>query len=172
MFTSREPLPDPFSGNVVEVRRLDQRDAIHLVGRVLGEANLMPNAADAGESESEIEKLVDAVDCHARSLVLLAGEVAASGVRHAAENIGELMASVEAKNPGNPERSLLASVELSLAPFIRGNKTEDPPTWACFRVVQAHSQWAWCCDWSQSSVLYSCASLGLWDLSISSTSAM
>jgi hypothetical protein len=74
----------------------------------------MPNAADAGESESEIENLVEAVDCHARSLVLLAGEVAASGVRHATENIGELMASVEAKNPGNPERSLLASVGLSL----------------------------------------------------------
>jgi len=114
IFTSREALPDPFAGNVQRVGRLDRPDAIRLVGRVLGEGKLMPHSGDEGESEEEIEALVDAVGCHARSLVLLAGEVAAEGVRHATGNLHQLMASLEKKHPGERERSLLASVELSL----------------------------------------------------------
>jgi tetratricopeptide (TPR) repeat protein len=114
IFTSREPLPEPFAGNVQRVGRLDRPDAIRLVGRVLGEGKLMPHTGDAGESEEEIESLVDAVGCHARSLVLLAGEVAVEGVRHATGNLHQLMASLEKKHPGERERSLLASVELSL----------------------------------------------------------
>ncbi|HEY6392604.1 MAG TPA: CHAT domain-containing protein, partial [Bryobacteraceae bacterium] len=114
IFTSREPLPEPFAGNVQRVGRLDRPDAIRLVGRVLGEGQRMPHTGDAGESEAEIEALVDAVGCHARSLVLLAGEVAAEGVRHATGNLRRLMVSLEKKHPGERERSLLASVELSL----------------------------------------------------------
>jgi tetratricopeptide (TPR) repeat protein len=114
IFTSREPLPEPFSRNLVKVGRLDRPDAIRLVGQVLGEGKLMPHASDPGESEQEIEKLVDAVGCHARALVRLTGEVVASGVRRATEKLHELMASLEAKYPGERERSLLASVELSL----------------------------------------------------------
>jgi len=114
IFTSREPLPEPFAGNVQRVGRLDRPDAIRLVGRVLGEGKLMPHSGDAGESEAEIEALVDAVGCHARSLVLLAGEVAAEGVRHATGKLHQLMVSLEKKHPGERERSLLASVELSL----------------------------------------------------------
>lgn len=114
IFTSREALPDPFHRNVVKIGRLDRPDAITLVGRVLGEGNLMPHAAGAVESEEEIEKLVDAVGCHARSLVLLVGEVVASGIRTATARLRELMASLEAKHPEHRERSLLASVELSL----------------------------------------------------------
>lgn len=107
IFTSREALPEPFSRNVVRIGRLDRPDAIRLVSSVCD------NPSDV-ESEREIEDLVDAVGCHARSLVLLAGEVAASGVRGATKRIHELMASLEAKHPGKRERSLFASVELSL----------------------------------------------------------
>jgi tetratricopeptide (TPR) repeat protein len=114
IFTSRERLPEPFAGNVQRVGRLDRPDAIRLVGQVLGEGNLMPHTKDAGESENEIEKLVDAVGCHARALELLAREVAESGVRNATGKIHDLMTSLEAKYPGERERSLLASVELSL----------------------------------------------------------
>ena len=114
IFTSREPLPEPFARNVVRIGRLDRPDAIRLVVRVLGEGNLMPQSATGDESEQEIANLVDAVGCHARSLVLLAGEVAASGIRRATESIHELMASLESKHPGERERSLFASVELSL----------------------------------------------------------
>ncbi|NJL28844.1 MAG: tetratricopeptide repeat protein [Thermoanaerobaculia bacterium] len=114
VFTSREALPEPFASNVVEISRLGKREAIELVGKVLGEGRLMPLAADPGESEEEIESLVEAVGCHARSLVLLANEVAASGVRWTTERMGELMAALAAKHPDDRERSLFASVELSL----------------------------------------------------------
>jgi tetratricopeptide (TPR) repeat protein len=114
IFTSREPLPEPFRSNVLKIGRLDRWEAIQLVGQVLGKGKLMPHAADAGESEAEVEALVEAVECHARSLVLLAREVAASGVRRATEQIQGLMAKLEAKHPGDRVRSLLASVELSL----------------------------------------------------------
>jgi tetratricopeptide (TPR) repeat protein len=108
IFTSREPLPDPFAQNRLRIGRLDRPDAIRLVARVLG--------ASSGEvqSEEEIEALVDAVGCHARALVLLAGEVASSGVRRATENLHQLMAALEQKHPGERERSLLASIQLSL----------------------------------------------------------
>jgi tetratricopeptide (TPR) repeat protein len=114
VFASREPLPEPFSGNVVKIGLLDKWEAIRLVGEVLGKGNLMPNVADAGESEAEVEALVEAVGCHARSLVLLAREVVASGVRRATKRIRELMTKLEAEHPGDRERSLLASAELSL----------------------------------------------------------
>ena len=55
------------------------------------------------EIEKDIEELVDAVGCHARGLVLLAGEVVASGVRRATEKIHELMAALEKKHPGERE---------------------------------------------------------------------
>lgn len=116
IFTSREPLPAPFSSarNLVPIRRLDRRDAIHLVGKVLGEGNLMPHAKDSGQNDQEIENLVDSVGCHARSLVLIAREVAAAGVRNATEKLHEIMASLHRKHPDDRERSLFASVELSL----------------------------------------------------------
>ncbi|MBZ5618687.1 MAG: tetratricopeptide repeat protein [Acidobacteriia bacterium] len=107
IFTSREALPEPFSRNVVRIGRLDRPDAIRLVSGVC-------HSPSDVESEQEIEDLVDAVGCHARALVLLAGEVGASGVRGATDRIHELMASLEAKHPGERERSLFASVELSL----------------------------------------------------------
>ena len=107
IFTSREALPEPFSRNVHKIGRIDRREAIQLVGRALGED-------DPQATEDDIKELVEAVGCHARALVLIAGEVKASGVRRATEKINELMASLEAKHPGKRERSLLASVELSL----------------------------------------------------------
>jgi len=107
IFTSREAMPAPFSRNMQKIGRLDRRDAIHLVGRVLGEND--PHAR-----EDEIVELVEAVGCHARALVLIAGEVKASGVSRATSKLNELMVSLEAKHPGQRERSLLASVELSL----------------------------------------------------------
>jgi tetratricopeptide (TPR) repeat protein len=114
LFTSRETLPEPFARYVVAIGRLARSEAIRLVGRVLGDGNWMPGASDEAQSEEEIEALVDAARCHARALVLLAGEVVASGVRGATGKLHELMRSLETKYPGERERSLLASVELSL----------------------------------------------------------
>ncbi len=76
--------------------------------------NLLPNAPEAGATEEDLHNLVEAVGGHARSLVLIAREVGAAGVRRATENLQEVMRSMEAKHPGDRENSLLASAELSL----------------------------------------------------------
>jgi len=116
VFTSREALPEPFdrNKNAVRIGRLDRGDAVTLVSRVLGEEEARPRNGDAGESEDEIERLVDAVDRHARSLVLVAREVASSGVRGATDRLEELMAAMAERYGDDRERSLYASVELSL----------------------------------------------------------
>ena len=57
---------------------------------------------------------MDAVGGHARSLVLIAREVGAAGVRHATQNLLPVLQAIEAKHPGERENSLLASAELSL----------------------------------------------------------
>ncbi len=114
VFTSREALPEPFDHHVVRIGRLDRGDAVALVARVLGEEEERPRSGDAGESEDEVERLVDAVDRHARSLVLVAREVASSGVRGATDRLQELMAAMARRHPDDRERSLYASVELSL----------------------------------------------------------
>lgn len=108
IFTSREALPAPFSENVLWIGRLDRESAIRLVG------NLLPGAPESPATEEDLKKLVDAVGGHARSLVLIAREVGVAGVRHATENLCEVMRAIEAKHPGERENSLLASAELSL----------------------------------------------------------
>ena len=73
VFTSREALPAPFDAerHRRELHRLDREDAVKLVERVLNAAG-----GDAGASSDaareEIEQLVEAVHCHARTLALLA----------------------------------------------------------------------------------------------------
>lgn len=113
VFTSRERLPAPFDAPArsVEIGRLSRREAIELVGRVLGKEG---GAPEEDVDEEDVEALVDAVNRHARSLVLLAKEVGASGVRHAAENAAGVMAELAKRYPDDRERSLFASVELSL----------------------------------------------------------
>ncbi len=114
VFTSREALPEPFDHDVVRIGRLDRTDAVALVGNVLGKEDPWPMTVDSGESEDEIDRLVDAVNCHARCLVLVAREVAATGVQRATEQLEELMASMAERYGDDRERSLYASVELSL----------------------------------------------------------
>ncbi|MBI4909587.1 MAG: hypothetical protein HY820_38575 [Acidobacteria bacterium] len=116
IFTTREALPSPFSENILSIGRLDRQSAIRIVGNVLHKA---PESSDRDE---DIEKLVDAVDCHARSLVLIAREVGAAGVRHATENLLKIMKDLEAKHPGQRENSLLASAELSLRRLPPGTR--------------------------------------------------
>ena len=111
VFTSRTPLPAPFAAHVVRIGRLAKDDAVAMVGRVLGELGLDPEEA---EDDDDVEALVDAVNRHARSLVLLAREVGASGVRGATERMSELMEAMQERYPDDRERSLYASVELSL----------------------------------------------------------
>ena len=108
VFTTREALPEPFAGNELRIGRLDRDTAIRLLG------NLLPHAPKSDESEDDLKNLVEAVGGHARSLVLIAREVGAAGVRHATQNLVPVLRTIEAKNPGDRENSLLASAELSL----------------------------------------------------------
>lgn len=116
VFTTREPLPAPFDHprRVVALGALDRADAIKLVGEVMKQAGLTPKSDDPGDDPREIVELVEAVDRHARALVLLAGEVARRGVRATTDNLHRLMAELDSKHPGDRENSLYASVELSL----------------------------------------------------------
>ena len=116
IFTSRQVLPAPFDmrGNVVKIGRLLKSEAIELVGSVMAAQGLTPPKSDAGDTPAEINNLVEAVNCHARSLVLLAPELSRLGVKTTTTELRRLMAELHKRYPDNRERSLFASIELSL----------------------------------------------------------
>ena len=116
VFTSREPLPSPFdhARRDVWLGALDRTDAIALVSDVMKQEGLEPKADDPGGTPKEIEELVEAVNCHARALELLARELAKQGVRATTENLHRLMAELEHRHPGDRQNSLYSSIELSL----------------------------------------------------------
>lgn len=116
VFTSREPLPAPFDHSRRDFRlgALDRTDAIALVSEVMKQEGLEPKADDPGGTPKEIEELVDAVNCHARALELLARELAKQGVRATTENLHRLMAELDRRYPSDRRNSLYASIELSL----------------------------------------------------------
>ncbi len=120
IITSREGLPVE-SGfgdreHVLDVGRLSLNEGMELVARVLAgpEASVARAESVQTTREEEIETLVNTVQAHARSLVLLSGELSRRGVSATTADLTELMADLEAKYPGDRERSLFASVELSL----------------------------------------------------------
>jgi len=109
VFTSREALPQPYAANIRPLFRLAREDATHLVKRVLWAEGVMTDA-----DREAVERLVDAVQCHARTLALLAPSILELGVERTRESLAELMADMERCFPGDRENSLYASVELSL----------------------------------------------------------
>ena len=123
IFTSREALPAPFDTerNQRRLHQLDREDAVKLVERVLnaasGDADAFSDAA-----REEIEQLVDAVHCHARTLALLAPALRQQGVEATRASLVELMAEMEKQFPGSREHSLFASVELSLRRMSAANQ--------------------------------------------------
>ncbi len=116
LYTTREPLPAPFDHWYREITlgALSREEAIELVSQIMAREGLTPKADDPGGDPREITDLVEAVNCHARALTLLAREVARRGVRATTENLHQLMAELDRKHPGDRENSLYASVELSL----------------------------------------------------------
>lgn len=123
IFTSREALPEPFEAqrHRRELHQLDREDAVKLVERVLNAAG-----GDAGSSSDaareKIEQLVDAVNCHARTLALLAPALRESGVESTRDSLVELMSEMDQKFPGSREKSVFASVELSLRRMSEVNR--------------------------------------------------
>ncbi|KJV05396.1 tetratricopeptide repeat protein [Methylocucumis oryzae] len=80
--------------------------------KVLG--NIETGAAARRSQLADIEDLVKAVNCHARSLALLAEPIRQRGISATRLALVELIADMERRFPGNREQSLYASVELSL----------------------------------------------------------
>jgi tetratricopeptide (TPR) repeat protein len=139
IFTSRESLPAPFEAERQrrELHQLDREDAVKLVERVLNcGTGFQPVSANAHEpnahglearatsdaAREEIEQLVDACHCHARTLALLAPSLRSRGVEATRESLVELMAEMEKKFPGSREKSVFASVELSLRRMSEANR--------------------------------------------------
>jgi len=114
IFTTRERLPAPFATNEINLGALSQGDAIELVCDILKQNGQEPPVSDSGNTPEEVENLVNAVNCHARALVLITNEVAARGVLAATEDLNQLMADIHNKFPEDREKSLYASIELSL----------------------------------------------------------
>jgi tetratricopeptide (TPR) repeat protein len=115
LFTSREPLPAPFAKArcTVPLGRLSEVEAVQLVEQVMAQHGWEPPATDNATTPAEITELVETVNRHPRALVLLAREVR-TGVGLTTQRLTQLMAKLEAENPGDRENSLYASVELSL----------------------------------------------------------
>ena len=116
VFTSREALPAPFDAprNLRELHRLDRDDAVKLVERALDAGNGAGAGAALDAAQEAIEALVDAVHGHARTLALLAPELRSRGVAATQAALVDLMAAMDQRFPGSREKSLFASVELSL----------------------------------------------------------
>ncbi len=124
VFTSREALPAPFDSarHRRELHQLDREDAVKLVERVLNVEGGEGAAATADARREEIERLVEAVHGHARTLALLAPALRARGVEKTRESLVELMAEMEKAFPGSREKSVFASVELSLRRMSAANQ--------------------------------------------------
>jgi tetratricopeptide (TPR) repeat protein len=123
VFTSREALPAPFDAeqNRRELHQLGREDAVKLVERVLNQETGGAGAA-ADVARESIEQLVDAVHGHARTLALLAPALRSSGVEATRASLVELMVDMERKFPASREKSLFASVELSLRRMSPSNR--------------------------------------------------
>ncbi|MBF0162851.1 MAG: tetratricopeptide repeat protein [Magnetococcales bacterium] len=122
LFTSREQMPAPFEANHLDIGSLEKWDAVEMVKNILLRANVEPEIGAALDKEARLLELVQSVHCHARTLTLLAPELARRTVLQTTEALHRLMADLEAKHPGERERSLYAGVALSLnrlSPTVR-----------------------------------------------------
>lgn len=123
VFTSREALPAPFDAerHRRELHQLDREDAVKLVERSLNRDAAGAGAAADAARES-IEQLVDSVHSHARTLALLGPALRSRGVDATRTSLVELMTEMEKKFPGSREKSVFASVELSLQRMSSANR--------------------------------------------------
>ncbi len=117
LFTTREPLPYPFDHQhrVVKLGALSREEAIELVTQVMHKEGLDLKPDDAGNTPEEITNLVEAVHCHARALVLVSQALSRrQGVTATTATVQRIMVELDARYPKQREKSLFASVELSL----------------------------------------------------------
>lgn len=113
LLTSRESVPAPLAGNEQRLGALSATEAKELLAGVLRAAGKDPPRPEEKEDEA-LDALIEAVGGHARSLVLLAGRVLEGGLRATADALRRAMEEIEKEHPGEREKSLLASVRISL----------------------------------------------------------
>lgn len=102
---------------VVKVGGLSTREGVALVGEVCRIQGVLPEGVLPEADTKVLEpltELVEAVQGHARSLVLLPPLLRERGVEAVSRDLHALMAELERRHPGERERSLYASVRLSL----------------------------------------------------------
>jgi tetratricopeptide (TPR) repeat protein len=123
VFTSREALPAPFDADRHrrELHQLHPDDAVKQIERVLDTEGVEAGPAKEA-SRGEIEQLVEAVHGHARTLALLAPALRSRGVAETRLSLVELMAEMEKAFPGSREKSVFASIELSLRRLSDANR--------------------------------------------------
>jgi tetratricopeptide (TPR) repeat protein len=122
VFTSREALPEPFADqrHRIELTRLAKEDAVKLVERALQQSGVGGRIEDA--TREAIEDLVVAVQCHARTLALLAQPLRELGTERTRQSLVSLMEDMHRRFPKSREQSLFASVELSLQRLSAENR--------------------------------------------------
>ncbi|HEV7403252.1 MAG TPA: CHAT domain-containing protein [Chthoniobacteraceae bacterium] len=128
VFTSRESLPPPFDAerHRRELHRLDRDDAVKFVERVLNADEGAAAGAALDAAREAIEDLVDKVHGHARTLTLLAPSLKSQGPAATSQALDQLMAEMDRRyppgSPGSREKSVFASVELSLRRMSPANR--------------------------------------------------
>ncbi len=105
-------------GKVFGMPALGKGEGLALLAGVFKANGLEPRKAK--EDREAVEDLVDAVGGHARSLVLLGELVAEYGVEVVAKDVRGMMGELEKRWPDQRERSLIASVRLSLRRLPQG----------------------------------------------------
>lgn len=121
LFTSREALPAPYQRHL-PLEQLDTRDAVRLVEAALQSEQAVSPGASYQEHQEDIAELVRAVHGHARTLALLGPSLRALGVQATRAQLTDLMADLERRHPGQREKSLFASVQLSLRRLSPANQ--------------------------------------------------
>jgi len=116
IFTSRERLPTPFdaANRTFGISRLSQGEAVQLVRSVLEQRGIQPRAAENVTEREQLVALVESVHCHARALVHAVPKLAQRGLEGTTEDLAKIMEELAEEFGDDRERSLFASVELSL----------------------------------------------------------
>ncbi|HRI70332.1 MAG TPA: tetratricopeptide repeat protein [Polyangium sp.] len=127
--TSRESLPAPLDGREWRIPSLSAPDARELLGSVLREHNFEPprDSEAAKAMETSRDELIEAVYRHARSLVLLGPTIVGQGFEPTRDAIRRAMVDLERQYPDDRERSLLASVQVSLARLDEATRKKIAP---------------------------------------------
>lgn len=126
LFTSREAMPAPFASFGVELGALGKRQAVNLVRTIMEQRGIALPDSDTGNPHADVQNFVETVGGHPRALVLLAPFLR-EGIADMDDEVAAIMQKLEKAYPGERERSLFASVELSLRRLTEEQRQQIRP---------------------------------------------